>query len=186
MLARRYRTDKSQLRYKQLMRGYGNFYCDYLKVSAKSIRGYIGGVVYTNKLGFKKFYPCATKQGRETASSLISFIEMVGLPASLHSDNHKNFSEGLFKKLLAKFGIFSTYTEPHSPWQNRAEPAIGEIKSYARRLMTSTRTPLRLWCFCYEYAADVLSLLATGRFELKGRTPYEQVMNYTPDTSEYA
>lgn len=37
-----------------------------------------------------------------------------------------------------------------------------------------------------EYASDVLSLCATGRYELQGRTPYEAVMNYTPDISEYA
>ena len=31
----------------------------------------------------------------------------------------------------------------------------------------------------------MLSLLATGRFDLKGCTPYEVVMNYIPDISEY-
>lgn len=185
LLSRRYRTDKAQLRYKQLMRGYGTFYCDFLKVSVKSIRGFIGGVVYTNKLGFKKFFPCATEQGQETARTLRTFVEFVGLPASMHSDNHGNFRDGAFKNLLQKFGIFASYTEPHSPWQNRSEPAIGEIKSYARHLMRLTQTPIRLWCFCYEYSADLLSLLASGRFELKGRTPYKVVMNYTPDISEY-
>ena len=52
--------------------------------------------------------------------------------------------------------------------------------------MQRSDTPIRLWCFCYKYSADVLSLLATGRFELQGRTPYEAVMNYTLDISEYA
>lgn len=51
--------------------------------------------------------------------------------------------------------------------------------------MMSTDTPVRLWCFCYEYTADLLSLLATGRFDLQGRTPYEMIMHYTPDISEY-
>ena len=60
------------------------------------------------------------------------------------------------------------------------------MKAYARRLMQKTDTPVRLWCFCYEYCADVLGLCATGRFDLQGRTPYEGVMNYTPDISEYA
>ena len=186
LLTKRFKTDKSQLRYKQLTRGYGTFYTDYLKVSVKSLRGYIGGVIYTNKLGFKKFFPCETEQGLETGRTLRNFVELVGLPVAMHSDNHTNFKEGVFKKLLRKFGIYSTYTEPHSPWQNRAEPAIGEIKRYARRLMQRSDTPIRLWCFCYEYSADILSLLATGRFELQGRTPYEAVMNYTPDISEYA
>ena len=130
-----------------MTRGYGAFYTDYLKSGVKSIRGFIGGVIYTNKLGFKKFFPCATERGDETGRTLCSFIEIVGLPAGMHYDNHRNFKEGLFKRLLRKFGIYYTYTEPHSPWQNRAEPAIGEVKSYARRLMKRTRTPIRLWCF---------------------------------------
>ena len=141
LLAKRFKTDRSQLRYKQLMKGYGDFYGDYLKVSCKSMRGYIGGVLYTNRVGFKRFYPCSSKAGEETGRSLKSFIEFVGLPSSLHSDNHKNFKEGVFRKFLRKFGIRPTYTEPHSPWQNRAEASIGELKSYARRLMQKTSTP---------------------------------------------
>jgi hypothetical protein len=54
MLARCYRTDMAQLRYKQLSRIYGTFYCEYLKSHLKSIRGYIGGTLYTNKHGFPK------------------------------------------------------------------------------------------------------------------------------------
>ena len=185
LLSRRFRTDKAQLRYKQLSKRYGLFYTDYLKVSVKSLRGFIGGVVYTNKLGFKKFFPCSTETGEETGRTIRSFIEFVGLPYSIHSDNHGNFKEGLFKKILRKFGIFQTFTEPHSPWQNRAEAAIGEVKTYARRSMQRTNTPIRLWCFCYEYSADLLSLLASGRFDLQGRTAYEAVMHYTPDISEY-
>ena len=185
LLSRRFRTDKAQLRYKQLSRRHGSFYCDYLKVSTKSIRGYIGGVLYTNRIGFKKFYPCQTEGGNETGHSLRSFVDVIGLPYAMHSDNHTNFKEGLFKRLLKKFGIYQSFTEPHSPWQNRAEPAIGEVKRYARQLMQRTSTPIRLWCFCYEYSADVLSLLATDRYDLHGRTAYEAVMHYTPDISEY-
>ena len=185
LLSKRFKTDKAHLRYKQLSRQYGTFYTDFLKVSVKSLRGYIGGVVYTNKIGFKKFFPCESEKGEETGRSMKTFIEMVGLPYSIHSDNHNNFKEGFFKRMLRKFGIYQTFTEPHSPWQNRAEPAIGEIKSYARRIMQKTNTPVRLWCFCYEYSADLLTLLATGRFDLQGRTSYEVVMHYTPDISEY-
>ena len=51
--------------------------------------------------------------------------------------------------------------------------------------MNETQTPIRLWCFCFQYCADILSLCATGRFYLQGRTPFEVVTNYTPDISEY-
>ena len=118
LLTKRFRTDKSQLRYKQMTRQYGRFYVDYLKVGVTSIRQFIGGTLYTNKLGFKKFLPCSSETSQETGHTLKLFIEFVGLPFSMHSDNHKNFQEGLFKRLLRRFGIYSTYTEPHSPWQN--------------------------------------------------------------------
>ncbi|GFH50714.1 hypothetical protein CTEN210_07190 [Chaetoceros tenuissimus] len=184
-LTRRFKTDKAQLRYKQLSRIFGKFYCDYLKVKATSIRGYKGGVVYTTGLGFYKFIQCKHETSETTGPTLRYFLHVIGLPYSLHSDNHGNFKDGLFKRLMRKFGIYQTFTELHSPWQNRAEPAIGEVKKYARKIMISTDTPIRLWCFCYEYTADLLSLLATGRFDLQGRTPYEMIMHYTPDISEY-
>ena len=38
MSSRRYKIDKSQLRYKQLTRRYGTFYIDFLKTGIKSIR----------------------------------------------------------------------------------------------------------------------------------------------------
>ena len=185
LLSKRFKTNKAHLRYNQLSRQYGVFYCNYLKAGILSLRGFIGGVVYTNKLGFKKFFPCKSEAGEQTGRTAKSFIELVGLPYSIHSNNHRNFKDGFFKRMMRKFGIYQTFTEPNSPWQNRAEPAIGEIKSYARRRMQTTNTPVRLWCFCYEYSADLLSLLSTGRFDLKGRTLYKAVMHYTPDISEY-
>ena len=120
LLAKRYKTDKAQLRYNQLSRHNGTFYVDYLKCAVKSIRGFIGGTIYTNKLGFKKFFPHEDERGTSTALGLRQFIDMVGLPASLHTDGHNNFVEGEYKRLIRKFGIPHTMTEPHSPWQNRA------------------------------------------------------------------
>ena len=94
-LTRRFHTDKAQLRYKQLAKVHGSFYCDYLKISVPSLRGFIGGVLYTNKLSFLKFVPCVSETS-ETGQTFQNFLEIVGLPYVMPSDNHKNFSEGLF------------------------------------------------------------------------------------------
>ena len=51
--------------------------------------------------------------------------------------------------------------------------------------MVETQAPLRLWCFAYEYASEIQCLLANGTYDLQGRTPYEFIMQYTPDISEY-
>ena len=115
MLTRRFKTDKSQLRYRKLSQHHGTFYVDFLKVAIKSTRGYIGGMLYCNKLGFKKFFPCTYEIQEETSHSLHSFIELIGLPAALHLDNHNNLRTGKFKKIQRKFGIWSSFSEPKSP-----------------------------------------------------------------------
>ena len=145
MLAKRFKTDKSQLRCKQLSRHSGTFYVDFLKVNVKSFRGYAGGMLYCNKLGFKIFFPCMNETQEENSHSLRSFKEIIGLPAPLHSDNHNNLKTGLLKKTLRKFGIWSSFAEPRSPWQNRAEYAVGEVKCHATKLMHVTLTRVRLW-----------------------------------------
>ena len=100
----------AKLHYKQPFHVYGMFYFDYLKSKVISIR------VYTNKHSFLKFFPAKTEGSEETGhSSIRSLIDVVGLPYGIHSDNHKNFKEGLFKKLMRMFGIKLSYTEPHLP-----------------------------------------------------------------------
>ena len=121
----------------------------------------------------------------QTPQSLQTFITNVGLPKTIHSDNAKEYKPGDFARKCRKLDIPQTFTEPHSPWQNRAETAIKNIKSYGKRIMRDTNAPIRLWCFAYEYAGQILSLIASGIFDLNGRTPYEHVFGYTPDISEY-
>ena len=75
---------------------FGFFYADYLKSKTKSIRGYVGDVVNTNKLGFYKFIPCGDETSKNTGRSLRHFIKVAGLPYSLNLDNHRNFKDGLF------------------------------------------------------------------------------------------
>ena len=55
---KRFRTDKSNLRCNQLSGQYGTFYTAFLKVQVTSLCGYCGLLLYTNNIGFKKFFPC--------------------------------------------------------------------------------------------------------------------------------
>ena len=47
-LTKQFKKDKAQLQYKQMMKLFGSFYCNFLESETSSIRGYIGGVVYTH------------------------------------------------------------------------------------------------------------------------------------------
>ena len=89
-----------------MAKGFGSFYAEYLKLKTNSIWVYVSGVVSTNKLGFYKFITCDNETSENTGRSSRHFIEVVGLPYSLHLDDHSNFKDGIFKQLLWKFGVF--------------------------------------------------------------------------------
>ena len=64
------------------------------------MRGFIGGTLYTNNMGFRKFFLCSDETSEHTDNTLNSFIELVGLPTLLNSINNNNLKEGRFKRLL--------------------------------------------------------------------------------------
>jgi len=119
----------------------------------------------------------------ETPNALKCFIRDVGIPQTIHSDNAKELMQGEWKKICNEFMITTTYTEPHSPWQNRAEGQIRELKRHVQRKMKSRNVPKRLWNYCVKWSCDVRNKTASNLFALEGRTPYEAIYGHTPDIS---
>jgi hypothetical protein len=78
-----------------------------------------------------------------------------------------------------------TQTEPDSPWQNRTKVEIRELKKHTRCLMSRTVTPLVLWDYCCQYAAELRNRIARPLLQLKGRTPYELLTGNMLDISEF-
>jgi hypothetical protein len=115
--------------------------------------------------------------------TLQSFLHDVGIPHSLHSDNAPELMHGKFKRLYKDYGINTTYTEPYSPWQNRAEGGIRELKRHVQRKMTSKKIPSRLWDFCCKWCCDIRNKTASNLFTLEGQTPFEATLGHTPDIS---
>jgi hypothetical protein len=103
----------------------------------------------------------------------------------MHTDDAKELTMGTWKRVCQEHGITMSNTEPHSPWQNRAEGAIRELKRHVQRFMSRTRSPKRLWDFCAIYVTDLRNRLAIPLYQLHGRTPYEVLTGNTPDISEY-
>jgi hypothetical protein len=87
---------------------------------------------------------------------------------------------------VKKFGIRQMQMEPNSPWQNRTELTIQEIKKGVRHLMQSHRVPNCLWDFCAVYVCELRYLTVHGPFSMHGHTPYEMTTGQTPDISEYS
>ena len=91
----------------------------------KSIRGYKCGNLFTNTLMFKKVFPLESKSAGNR--NVVDFVQLVGTSPTLHSDDAKIFQHGEFANSCRKFQIRQTFTEPCSPWQNRAESGIREV-----------------------------------------------------------
>jgi hypothetical protein len=182
-LTHRYKTKQAALRYNQLGGRHGQFYSDTFFSSIKSIQGNTMGQLFINDIGFYHFIPM--KRQSEAGDTLLEFIQEIGVPSSLHTNDAKELTSGKGEQVRRDHGIKQTIAEPYSPFQNRTEVNIRELKKHVRHIMSKTRTPKQLWDFCAQYAAEICSLTAQPLYSLHGHTPFEMVTGNTPDISEY-
>lgn len=137
---RRFRTAMPHLRYPCLK---GTFYADTLFFfTAKSIRGFKCVHLIGNGLGFSRFMPMELKS--DAHLSLTSFIQQHGVMENLIVDNDPTMAYEEWRKTVREFRINQRTTEPYSPWQNRAELDVREIKRSIRRFTKRSGSPKRL------------------------------------------
>ena len=94
--------------------------------------------------------------------TLTNFIHSSGIPAWLVADNAPELTKGHWRAIVCEYHIRQTTTEPYSPWQNRAEGEIRELKRMIRRLAQRTGSPRRLWCFLAELVSSIRKYTALG------------------------
>jgi hypothetical protein len=110
--------------------------------------------IFANDIGFVKGYPTGWKS--EAGNVLDSFFQDVGVPSRLHTDGAKEMNLGRWKSIRKKVGgVSKTTTKPGSPWQNRAEGKIREVKKQTYQLMSRTKTLKRLWDSAANYVCDI-------------------------------
>jgi len=182
-LQRRFRTEIMQLRYPRLGGRHGRFHTDTFFAKTPSLTSCTMAQVYTNDVDFSRIFPMKTKG--DAPDTLIAFMQDVGIPSALHSDDAKELTQGRMGEIVRKAWIKPTQSEPYSPWQVRAELCNRELKKAVRYTLYKTNAPGRLWDYCAAYHSDIRNLTAHPHYTLQGRTPYELVTGNTPDISEY-
>ncbi len=102
-------------------------------------------------------------------------MKKAGIPETLLSDNDTNM-EGwsAWKKRIRKNSIDPKYTEPYSPFQNKAELDIREMKRMVR-FQDKTKSPRRVWNYLVHLCARKRSFVAGSHPDLHGRSAYEQM-----------
>lgn len=158
-------------------------FMDSMFAKVKSIRQYVSAQVYTNGKGYDHFFPMKSHKGENIAATLDGFVAKTGVPEVLVSDGAKEEILGEVEKRSRYYRIRQLVTEPYSPWQDKAEGAIREIKKAIRFHSVRTRSPRRLWCFLGEWVSAIRRF--TARDSLDGRTAHEDVLGETPDISQY-
>jgi hypothetical protein len=142
-----------QLRDRQLGGHAGRFYSYTFFSTRKSVNRHSCCQIFVNNVGFYHVTPLEHKL--QASDALLEFTQQVGLPNHLHTDGSKAQTIGEWKSIIIKYHIKTSETEPYSPWQNRAESGIRELKCHTRRIMQRTNTPTSLWNYACLYVARI-------------------------------
>ena len=178
---RRFKTQMAHLRYPRIR---GMFYADIMEPKVKSLESHRYAHIIGNGRGFCKAYPMERKN--ESIYALDDFVKKVGIPEVLLCDNDatmEGWSE--WKKRIRKYSIDPKYTEPYSPFQNKAELDIRELKRMVRRFQDRTQSPKRLWNYLVNLCTRIRSFVSGSHPGLQGRSAFEQVHGWTPYISLY-
>ena len=178
-LTRRYRTDLLQSRHRRLNI---TLYTDTMFSKCKSIIGNSVAQVYTDGQGWVHVDPRTSKA--LAGLTLDSLIENIGIPNQIIYDGAQEQigPKSYFQKTMQHYRIHGHQVEPYSPWQNRAEDSIRELKRRWKRRMIKRRAPKRVWDFGMVYEAEILSRISRGHDQ---RTGLERLTGDTCDISEW-
>lgn len=91
----------AQLRYPRLTGRHGVFHTDTFFAETSTLSNCTMGQMYTNDVIFSKFYPMHQKG--EATDTLVAFMQDIGIPAGLHSDNAKELTQGQIADIAKEF-----------------------------------------------------------------------------------
>ena len=96
--------------------------------------------VFTDGQGWDQFYPQHKKN--EAGYSLNRLIDETGvIPCNIVTDDAMEETGGTWKAVVNEHHIVQKWTEPYSPWQNKAEASIHELKKFIKCVMVQTGVP---------------------------------------------
>jgi len=179
-IERRFRTKNAMLHYNRLS---CQIYSDTFFANCTSLIGNKCAQLFVTDFGYLMF--TAMKNKSEAVYALQELIRGIRIPPRIHTDGAKELTSGKWREVCRDTRIVMSQTEKDSPWQNRTEIEIRELKHHVRHLMGRARSPAILWDFCCFYAVDLRNHLARPLPQLNGRTPIEKITGNTPDVSEY-
>jgi len=145
-----------------------------------SLRGNTCAQIFTDGNGAVFAYPMRSKA--EAGIQLFNLIQQVGIPNEMHRNGAPEMSgDSYFNMVCREYRIRSTFTEPHSPWQNKCENTIGVLSKKVKARRARRRIPKCVWDFHIVWEAQIYSRTVHRNHN----TSLEALTGDTVDISEW-
>jgi hypothetical protein len=112
-------------------------YSDTLLSDTISVRGHKCAQMFVTSEYHGQVYTMQSKSNAYKA--LDDYASTVGIPNPIITDNDGEEYGSDWQRVIKKYLIKQKRTEPHSPWQNKAELEIQGLKSRYRRIMHKSK-----------------------------------------------
>jgi len=178
----RYSSYNHRFRYLTRKRIAGRFWTDTF-FAEESHSNNICAQIFVNEYRYVLVIPLRTKS--DAPAALRMFLDNVGLPEVIVSDNAKEQRSMEWKRILREFGVKDHPIEAYEYWQNYAKNGVKMVKFRAAKIMEQKALPGPLWDHVLEYCSNLSNRCVHKVPRLDGRTPYEFVHGMTPDISAF-
>ena len=84
---------------------------------------------------------------------------------------------------MNKVGTTLRVLEESTQHADRAELYIGLLEKAIGRDLRESNAPMRLWCYCAERRASIMTLTANNLYQLQGQNPYMATLHDMGDIS---
>ena len=177
---RRFPSGERQLRYRRLNRP---LFSDTFFSTTKSRSGNTCAHIFATDFAWSRTYPLTSKADAHLA--LDELFHRVGVPERLIPDDAPELVGGFseYRKKATAAGCPIDPVDPHSPWQNRAEGELREVKRTAKFWKWKRNSPKVLWDHTVKLASLVRSNTAHQIAKLKGEVPDTIMFGTTADIS---
>ena len=150
--------------------------------SVRSVRGYTCIQLFVALFADFLWVKCLRRKSK-VPGAYSDFVNEVGAPNELLTDNSKVQSGERFVKIDRKSQTKHNYSSPYCQNQNPAERRIQDVKHRSILVLFAANAPLVFWCYCVEFIVECLN--HTSKVKLKNKTPEEVMNSNTPDISVF-
>ena len=123
------------------------------------------------------------KHKNEYSDAFHAFFTEVGIPEEMRADYASEEKSKAVVKILHKYKVKISQSEPYHQHQNFVEHSIKDLKYATFKILSKSGAPIGLWDYALSHAGDLLNI--TARRSIGWRASHERTMGGTPDISKF-